>query len=106
ERVLLRVCLERLEHLARAARGVADHLGAEVLLALEVVVEGALGHADLVQHLLQTGAVEPLLEEHLRAGLEQALAGGLAAAGAGHLGANLDRSSWNASPGVPAVAGE
>ncbi|MNN51162.1 hypothetical protein D3C81_1657860 [compost metagenome] len=51
--------------------GVAlQHGAAEGLLAGEVVVEGALGHADLLEHRVDAGDQEALLGEQAHAGMQ------------------------------------
>ena len=46
-----------------------------VLLRLEVVVEGRLGDAELLRDLSQAGAVEALLDEEIESHIEDSLAG-------------------------------
>ena len=64
----------------------------DVVLRLEVVVEGRLGDAQLLGDLPQAGAVEALLGEEVESHIEDALPrvgvgdGGLAVAGAGGVG--------------------
>src|SRR5262249_51822246 len=71
---------------ARAAGRVAlDDRGAERLLAVEVVVERALGYAGRVGDLLHANAVEALLEKALHSGFDDLFAH----AGSRHAGINM-----------------
>ena len=66
----------------------------DVVLGLEVVVEGRLGDAQLLGDLPQAGAVEALLDEEVERHIEDALAGVLGGRGGGSGGVGRWRAGW------------
>ncbi len=55
----------------------AHELQEQLVLGIEIVVEGALGYAGAIGHILKGGALEPQLGEHLEGGIEHGRAANL-----------------------------
>ncbi|MCY1409906.1 Inosine-5'-monophosphate dehydrogenase [compost metagenome] len=96
----LKGCEGRIEkpavELARKIAGVVFEQGlAEGILALEVMVERALGHAYALEHGIDAGGTEPLLGENLGSAMNQRLARILVRAGDFWRTARL--TGWNGS---------